>query len=1847
MRTSRFPALAAFAVLIAFGLAAPKSNAQQVELNPGYIAGTIGVSGEILNASYVNASGPNGASASTSISGSGSYSLTVNVASGTTASFSVYAYAYTNSYQNYMQFPSQTVTVSPGATSTANFSLTPAYVNANVSVAGGTLSYAYIYASGNGYSQGYMNSSGTAQFPVFPASNIQLYGTAYLTNGAQVSLGSQTISLEQGNSANVNWSVNALSASGAITGNVQLNGVNPSLVYVYASGPIFKYQTLNGNGSYSFSDLPGGTYYLSAYAYYNNGSSYLYFPDSAFNPGRQATIGNGTTNVNIGADAAFISGHINLTGSKSNADTNSMQIYGQGVYQTQSQGASGYTQVNNQTGAYSFVATSGGWVLDMPVFVSFYNPSPANYLQSNLYIYDYQQQAQPLTASAGQTVSKDFSYATGTIALTVRIGGGALLNNPSLSGSCYKTGVNNQTQWQYYFNSYGNQQNVSEAQITFVGLEGTCSVNAYAYVNGSNTQFGQLTINVVPGSIQVVDIGGPSLAMQFPAAGYTTSNSSVTVTGTAMDDVSVASVFVNGQAAALSPGSGVPSVSFSANVALNPGANQISTVATDGTGKQGTDTRTVYRDSGPPVIVLLTPADGFVTTDASVSISGTATDDVEVKSASINGNAIAFASSANPSDPREVTFTATVGLVNGDNFITVVVKDETPTQSASKTVKVTKSIMQNQTITFAALQDRTYGDAPVTLAATASSGLAVTYAASGQCTVLGSALTLTGAGNCSVTASQAGNSQYNSATDVTRSFAIANAIPVAANDAYNTNEDTTLTIGAPGVLGNDSDIDSPALTAVLVTAPLHGSLTLNPDGSFVYTPVAEYNGPDSFSYKANDGLADSNVATVTIIVNAVNDPPVVIPQSVTTDEDTPLPITLHAMDVDSATLSFSIVSPPGHGGLGVVGAPACVPSGSGGTTCTATVTYTPALNFNGNDSFVFKSSDGAADSNVATVFIGVNSVDDKPVAASQSIATVEDTPKTITLSGMDIDTASLTFSITGGPAHGSLGAVSAPNCTPDGAGGATCTASVTYTPAGNYNGPDIFTFTVSDGTMTGDAANVNINVTAANDPPVAADQAMTTAEDTAVTITLSATDIDSTALTFGIVTGPVAGSLSALDPVVCTVDGSGGATCTANVTYTPAPNYNGPDSFTFKTGDGSAESNFALVAIAVMPVNDPPVAAGQSVTTNEDTAKTITLSATDVDGDALTFAIVGVPAHGSLSAITGTACAGTPSTCTASVTYTPAADYSGPDSFTFKANDGAAESNIATVSINVAPVNDSPVAADQSLTTNEDTAKTITLSATDVDSSTLTFAIVGGPAHGGLSGISGTSCSGSPTTCTVSMTYTPTTNYNGPDSFTFKANDGGLNSNTATVGIAVTAVNDAPVAAGQSVSAIEDTAKTITLSASDIDTTSLTFSIIAGPSHGTLGVIAGTACTTVSNGTSTPGSTCTESVTYTPALNYNGPDGFTFKANDGSLDGNVATVSIMVAAVNDPPANVSVTVAPASINENDSATIAVSFQDVDAGDTHTATISWGDGSPNTTISLGTLTTFTATHQYLDDNPTATAQDVNTVMVNIVDAAGASASGNTSITVKNVAPVITNVNGPSEPLAKGNPTTITVTFTDVGTKDTHTCTIAWDDATTSIGTVTENNGSGTCTASHNYLTSGVYEPSVTITDDDAGSVTITFQYVVIYDTDAGFVSGGGWITSPVGAYPANPGLTGKANFGFVSKYQKGQSVPTGETEFQFNAAGFNFHSTVYDWLVIAGAKAQYKGSGTVNNSGDFGFLLTATDGKVSGGGGVDKFRIKIWKKSDSVIVYDNNLGGSDDIDSANPQAIGGGNITIHK
>ncbi|PKH06160.1 hypothetical protein CXF93_09520 [Moritella sp. Urea-trap-13] len=180
----------------------------------------------------------------------------------------------------------------------------------------------------------------------------------------------------------------------------------------------------------------------------------------------------------------------------------------------------------------------------------------------------------------------------------------------------------------------------------------------------------------------------------------------------------------------------------------------------------------------------------------------------------------------------------------------------------------------------------------------------------------------------------------------------------------------------------------------------------------------------------------------------------------------------------------------------------------------------------------------------------------------------------------------------------------------------------------------------------------------------------------------------------------------------------------------------------------------------------------------------------------------------------------------------------------------------------------------------------------------------------------------------------------------------------------------------------------------------------------------------------------------------------------------------------------------------------------------------------------------------------------------------------------------------------------------------------------------------------FSEAGVHNLCVLGTDaaGNVGEEICTF--LAVYDPDGGFVTGGGWIYSPAGAYTADPGLTGKANFGFVSKYKKGQQTPSGNTEFQFKAGDLNFNSDSYDWLIIGGHQAKYKGVGTINGSGNYGFMLSAIDEKLTPSTDVDMFRIKIWDKDNGdEVVYDNNRGGADDAEPTT--AVGGGSIVIHK
>ena len=257
-----------------------------------------------------------------------------------------------------------------------------------------------------------------------------------------------------------------------------------------------------------------------------------------------------------------------------------------------------------------------------------------------------------------------------------------------------------------------------------------------------------------------------------------------------------------------------------------------------------------------------------------------------------------------------------------------------------------------------------------------------------------------------------------------------------------------------------------------------------------------------------------------------------------------------------------------------------------------------------------------------------------------------------------------------------------------------------------------------------------------------------------------------------------------------------------------------------------------------------------------------------------------------------------------------------------------------------------------------------------------------------------------------------------------------------------------------------------------------------------------------------------------------------------------------------------------------------------------------------------------------------------------------ADGNTSEFGRytNYSPEITSITAAVEPVQVSTVVDATVTFEDEHDADPHTVVFDWGDGNTDPA-IEVPAGGRTAAAQHTYSAAGVYAITVTVTDSLGASDTGVYEFVVIYNPDGGFVTGGGWIMSPEGAYALDPALTGKASFGFNSKYKKGAEVPTGQTQFQFKVADLNFHSSTYQWLVVAGTKAQYKGTGTINGDGEYGFMLTAIDGDLKNNPTPDAFRIKIWDKATDQVVYDNKMGSGDGAEDLT--ALGGGQIVVHK
>lgn len=541
----------------------------------------------------------------------------------------------------------------------------------------------------------------------------------------------------------------------------------------------------------------------------------------------------------------------------------------------------------------------------------------------------------------------------------------------------------------------------------------------------------------------------------------------------------------------------------------------------------------------------------------------------------------------------------------------------------------------------------------------------------------------------------------------------------AADDAYTVEQDSILSVPLPGVCANDSMPQE--AQAGVVGEPSNGTLALNNDCSFTYTPAAAFSGSDSFTYRLSTQNAQSNTATVSITVTPVVQTPVANNDSYSTNEDTALnaasPGVLANDTVSGANPRAVVVTGTANGVLNL--------------SATGSFSYMPAAQTSGPDSFTYKIVTDSSESNVATVNITVNPVNDPPSAANDSASTSKNTPVTISVlaNDADIEGSPLTVSALTQPANGTA-VVNADN-------------TITYTPNAEYVGIDTFTYRADDGAAQSAAAVVTVNVI---QTPTVVNDAYSVNEDT--NLIVAAPGVLSNDITMGDMPSAVAVAPPANGILEFATDGA--------FNYRPNLNFSGSDSFTYRFTSGGIQSSIGSVAITVNPVNDAPTAVNDTASTAFNTAVKISALAndTDPDGNPLSIAVVtGAPASGSVAINPDN-----------TFTYTPNTGFVGTDRFYYTATDGALRSNVGKVTVTVR-ANQAPVAVIDYADTRVNTPFVFDVAANDYDPdgtivrSTVTVLTV--PARGGSVVNNGDG----------TVTFTPLANFAGTDYFYYTIKD--------------------------------------------------------------------------------------------------------------------------------------------------------------------------------------------------------------------------------------------------------------------------------------------------------------------------------------------------------------------------------------------------------------------------------------------------------------------------------------------
>ena len=790
-----------------------------------------------------------------------------------------------------------------------------------------------------------------------------------------------------------------------------------------------------------------------------------------------------------------------------------------------------------------------------------------------------------------------------------------------------------------------------------------------------------------------------------------------------------------------------------------------------------------------------------------------------------------------------------------------------------------------------------------------------------------------------------------------------NDLPVAVDDSASGNEDTDIT---GNVLTNDSDVDGDPLTAALATGPSNGQVTVNPDGTFTYTPNQDFNGTDSFSYTLSDDEGGTETATVTLTVAAVNDAPEANDDTASTTESAPVSVNLLGNDTDVENDTLTIVSANAE----PVGTPFLVTS-DGGRTGTVTVEASGAtqLTFTPNDgsgpsfedlavgvtdtvTVSYLVTDGNGGNDVATLTITVTGQNDVPIAQADFATGLEDNPITgnVLANDDDVDGDQLTAILDTGPTNGQL------ELNPNG--------TFTYTPDANFNGTDTFTYIVFDGNGGSDSQTVTLTVGGDNDVPVANPDTVVANEDEILTIpasVLTGNDTDEDGDTLTIISID-----DALSTGNVTLDGT-------NVLYDPNDQFEdlavgetATDTFTYTVSDGNGGTATTTVTVTIEGRNDLPTPQGDTATGEEDTPITgnVLTNDTDPDGDPLTASLGTPPANGTVVVQPN-----------GDFTYTPDPDFNGTDTFTYVATDPNGGTTTETVTVTVDPVNDAPVAAPDAVTGDEDSPITgnVLDNDDDVDGDPLTATLGTPPANG---------------TVVVEpngdFTYTPDPDFNGTDTFTYVATDPSGETSVETVTVTVDPVNDDPVAEDDFFNGIEDTDITgnVLDNDDDVDGDTLTVLISNQPTNGDV--------------TLDPDG----SFTYTPDANFNGTDSFTYVVLDGNGGTDTATVTLTVGGDNDNPiAN------PDTATTDEDSALAIPAADLltndtDAdGDTLSILSVSGAGTTGTVTLNGTDVVYDPDGEFEDLGVGETATDTFTYTVS--DGNGGTATSTVTVTITGV------------------------------------------------------------------------------------------------------------------------------------------------------------------------------------------------------------------------------------------------------